>query len=113
VSIKDLANEPLLIFSRALDPQTYHQIEELFRHRGAVMNVALELESLLSMLNFVAIGSGCALLPDYLRCVSREGIVYRPLRGPNLVKTMAIVKKKGVGGLAGMFYQFVVHTFAK
>jgi len=108
VSIKDLSNEPLLIFSRILDPQTYHQIEELFLRRGAAMNVVLELESLLSMLNFVAMGSGCALLPDYLSGVVREGIVYKSLRGPNLVKRMAIVKKKGVGGLAGTFYQFVV-----
>ena len=48
-------------------------------------------------MNCVAIGSGCALLPDYLQCVTRAGIEYRPLRPPNIVKAMVIVKEKGQG----------------
>jgi len=108
VSVKALSHEPLLMFSRALDPQTHHQIEELFLRSGATMNVALELDSLLSMLNFVAIGSGCALLPDYLQTVSRHGIVYRPLRPMNTMKAMAVVKRKGKAGLAERFYRFAI-----
>jgi DNA-binding transcriptional LysR family regulator len=93
-----------------LDPQTHHQIEGLFLRKGAVMNIVLEVDSLLSMINFVAIGSGCALLPDYLRAIHREGIVYKRLRSPHLVKTMAIAKKKDKTGLAEAFYGFTVDS---
>jgi DNA-binding transcriptional LysR family regulator len=108
VSIKDLLHEPLILFPRALDPETYHEIEQLFLRAGGVMNVVYELETLLSVINFVAMGSGCSLLPDFTRIIRREGIVYKPLRGPNIVKTLAIVKKKGRGDLAEMFYRFTV-----
>jgi len=110
ISIQDLSNEPLVMFSRTLDPQTGHQIQDLFAQQNAMMNVVLELDSLLSILNFVAIGTGCALLPDYLRGVTREGVVYKPLRGTSLVKTMAIAKKKGVAGVAAKFYDFVTNN---
>ena len=110
VSVKNLSSQPLILFSRALDPRTPHQIEELFLRAGAVLNVVLELDSLLSMINFVAIGTGCALLPDYLRSISREGLVHKNLRGPNLSNTMAIVKKKEHEGLIDTFYRFAIDT---
>ena len=51
----------------------------------AVLNSAYELESSLSMINFVAMGSGCSLLPEYVRNIRQNGVVYKPLRPPNLV----------------------------
>jgi hypothetical protein len=38
-------------------------------HRG-------ELESSLSMINFVAMGVGCSLLPGYVRSIRQEGVVF-------------------------------------
>lgn len=108
VSITDLSHEPLILFIRALDPQTYHQIEQLFARVGAVLNVAYELDTTLSMINFTAMGSGCSLLPDYARGLHRDGIIYKPLRTPNLVKKLAVIKKKGRGDLAEAFVRFTV-----
>jgi DNA-binding transcriptional LysR family regulator len=112
VSIRDLSREPLILLSRALDPETYHQIEQLFSRAGAVMNVAYQLENSLSMINFVAMGSGCSLLPEYVRDIRQDGVVYKPLRSPNLVKTLAMIKNKGTSSeLANAFYRFAVETF--
>jgi DNA-binding transcriptional LysR family regulator len=112
VSIKDLAREPLIVISRTLDPETYYELEQLFRRAGAVMNVAYQLENSLSMINFVAMGSGCSLLPEYVRDIRQDGVVYKPLRPPNLVKTLAMIKNKGTSSeLANAFYRFAVETF--
>jgi DNA-binding transcriptional LysR family regulator len=76
-----------------------------------VMNVAYQLENSLSMINFVAMGSGCSLLPEYVRNIRQNGVVYKPLRPPNLVKTLAMIKNKATSSdLANAFYQFAIDT---
>jgi LysR family hca operon transcriptional activator len=108
VSVKSLAREPMILPSRVLHPDTYHQIEERFTRVGATMNVVYQLETSLAMINFVAMGVGCTLLPEYVRSIRQEGVVYRPLRPPNLLKTLAIIKKKGRADLAESFCRFTV-----
>jgi DNA-binding transcriptional LysR family regulator len=108
VSIKDLSNEPLILHARALDPESFQQIEQLFLRAGATMNVIYQLDTSLSMINFVSMGIGCSLLPGYAARIHVDGIVYKPLRPSTMVKTLAIIKKKGKGGLAESFYRFTV-----
>jgi DNA-binding transcriptional LysR family regulator len=108
ISIKDLSKEPLIMFPQSLDPELFHRIEQLFLEAGAVINVAYQLESLVSVLNFVAMGIGCSILPDYIRMLPRKGVIYKSLRSPNLIKTLGIIKKRGAGGLAESFYSFAV-----
>jgi DNA-binding transcriptional LysR family regulator len=113
ISIKDLSGEPLILLSRALDPETYRDIEMLFRRAGATMNVVYELENSLSMINFVAMGCGCSVLPDYTRAIRQDGVVHLPLNPPNLVKTLAVIKRKGRGGVAETFFQFAADNLPK
>src|SRR5882757_3375773 len=107
VAIKQLSHEPLVLFPRALDPETYNQIEQLFLAAGAAMNVVLETGTFLSGVNFVSLGIGCSFLGEYARRVKWDGVVYRPL-DPQLVKTVAIIKKKRRGELVEAFYQFTI-----
>jgi hypothetical protein len=44
------------------------------------MNIACELDGTPQMINFVAIGIGCTILPDYVRSIIRDGVVYKTLR---------------------------------
>ncbi len=113
ISVKDLSGEPLILLSRVLDPETFRDIETLFRDAGARMNVAYELENSLSMINFVAMGCGCSMLPDYTRAIRQEGVVHRPLTPPNLVKTLAVIKRKDRGDIAEMFFHFVADSLAE
>jgi DNA-binding transcriptional LysR family regulator len=111
VSIGDLAGEPLILFPRAIDPESYRQIEQMFLREQAPMNVLYELETSLSMISFVAMGVGCSLLPSYTRCIRVPGVVYKPLRPPQMVTTLAIVKKSRTSGFADSFYRFAVEHF--
>jgi DNA-binding transcriptional LysR family regulator len=108
VSIKDLSHEPLILFPRSLDPETYTQIEQLFSKVGATMNVMLETGTFLSGINFVSLGIGCSFLGDYARRVKWDNVVYKKLEPANLVKTVAIIKKQRRSDLVEAFYQFTV-----
>jgi DNA-binding transcriptional LysR family regulator len=113
VSIKQLSHEPLILFPRAADPESYIQIEQLFRHAGAVLNVAYELETLLSMIGFVAMGCGCSILPDYVRGIPRQGVAYKRLRPSGIFKSMGVIKKKQATDLAESFFRYTVANAAQ
>jgi DNA-binding transcriptional LysR family regulator len=112
VSIRQLSREPMILPSRTLHEEVHEEIARAFRRARAVLNSAYELESSLSMINFVAMGVGCSLLPSYVSSIRQEGVVFRPLRSPQIVKTLALIKKKGRKGLADAFFQFARRTLA-
>ena len=112
VSIRQLSREPMILPSRTLHEEVHEEITRAFKRAHAVLNSAYELESSLSMINFVAMGVGCSLLPSYVRSIRQEGVVFRPLRSPQIVKTLALIKKKGRKGLAEAFFQFARQTLA-
>ena len=75
------------------------------------MNVVYEFDLLLSIVNFVGMGSGCSILPHCSRRIL-DGVVYKSLQAPNVVKTLAIIKKKGRSDLAETFYRFTIESLA-
>lgn len=111
VSFADLSGEPLVLYSRELDPDSFRQIEEHFRCANAVMHVAYELESSHSMINFVAAGNGCCIVPEYVRGFRPGEVVCKPLGPSDIVRTLAIAKTKGREGLVESFYGFAVDAF--
>jgi DNA-binding transcriptional LysR family regulator len=110
ISTKQLSQEPLILIPRDLDPESRRQIEGLFQRTGATMNVAYELETLLSVIGFVAMGCGCGILPRYVRNLTRKGVVFKRLRSPNVLKSLAIVKRKKASDLAQTFFEFASRT---
>jgi len=112
ISIKDLSHEPLILFPRVEYPYAFYEIEQLFLSEGAAMNVVYELETALSVINFVAMGIGCSLLPDYWRRIRDNDVVYRDIRPPNIVKTLGMIKKKGRTGLPDIFYRFTAENIS-
>jgi len=113
VSIKDLSNEPLIFFPSFIYPDTHRRIERLFLSAGAVMNVVYELDTSPSVINFVAMGSGCSLLPAYVSNIRHDGVVYRPLAPPKITVALAMIKKKGKGGIADSIYRYTKTIFPK
>lgn len=108
IAIKDLTGERLVLFPRELFSDAYHQIEQLFLMSGARMIVAHELETPLSVLNFVAMGVGCSVLPEYVRLIKHDGVVCKLLQPPTLVKRLAMIKRKDRGNQPDSFFQFTV-----
>jgi LysR family transcriptional regulator, hca operon transcriptional activator len=112
VSIADLSNEPLIFFPKSIYPDTHTSVERLFMSAGSVMNVIYELENSVSMINFVALGSGCTLLPGYARRIPHEGVTFRPLKPPNISLWLAMIKRKSRGGIADEICSFTVETIS-
>lgn len=113
VSVKELSADPLILLSRALDPNTYREIEHMFAQARAPMNIAYELENSVAMINFVAMGAGASILPAYAQSIRQEGVIYKELGAPGMVKTLAIIKKKGAGGLAKRFFEFTAERLSE
>lgn len=111
VTVKDLSREPMILPARPGAASTRHEIEQMFMRTGAVLNVAYELENSVAMVNFVAMGCGCSLLPDYVRNFRQNGVVYRKLAAPSMINTLAIIKRKGAGGLTDSFFRYTVQNF--
>lgn len=112
VSLHDLSGEPLIVPSRTADPNTFDQLSAAFSHAGARLNVSYELGNAVSMINFVAMGIGCALLADYARDIRQEGVVFRPLAAPGLSKTLAMVRRTDGRALSDTFYRFTIDRVA-
>jgi DNA-binding transcriptional LysR family regulator len=112
INFEDLSGEPLILYSRISDPDSFRQIEQHFADARAVMNVVYELESSFAMINFVAMGNGCSIVPEYAAGILRDGTVCRPLGPPSIMRTLAVAKRKDSGILAESFYRFAVEQFA-
>jgi DNA-binding transcriptional LysR family regulator len=106
LSVADLSGEPLILFSRGRDPDSFHQIEEMFAKASAQLNVTYEFDLLLSVINFVAMGIGLSLLPDYHQRIGMPGVVFRPLKPARFIKRLAIVKPREARGAAEVFFRF-------
>jgi DNA-binding transcriptional LysR family regulator len=111
MDVGELSGKPMVLIRRALDPESFRQIEELFKTSKSRMSVAYELETLPSVLGFVAMGCGYSILPEYVRGLSREGVVYRNLSSPNTTKQLAVVKHKGSSPLVEDFYRLICESF--
>ena len=106
LSVADLSGEPLILFSRGRDPDSFHQIEEMFAKANAQLNVTYEFDLMLSVINFVAMGIGLSLLPDYHQRIGMPGVVFRPLKPARFIKRLAIVKPREARGAAEVFFRF-------
>jgi DNA-binding transcriptional LysR family regulator len=95
ISIRDLDQEPFLQVSSTQNPELRREIEQLFNREDCALNVVYDLDNAFSMIGFVAMGIGCGLVPDYACNFQHPGVVFRPLAGTGLSKTVAIVHKSG------------------
>lgn len=77
VSLASLAEEPLVIVSRDLEPYFYEQIMCLFHGEGLSPRVAQEVGQLPISLSLISEGVGVGLGPASVQKVNRMGVVYR------------------------------------
>lgn len=111
VSFDALSRVPLVMYSRALEPQLFRQVRRQFERANAVMHVIEECDTYLAIVNFVAQNRVCAIVPA---CVSRLGllgVVYRPLALPRITCSLAMVTKLTRNALAETFHQFALSVF--
>ncbi len=95
VSLEEIANVPLVFFTRQLIPGFHAQIVELFQRVGAFPKVAQHAVHLQTIVGLVASGVGIAILPASAERVSREGVVYRALDVPDTTSWMGLAWVEG------------------
>lgn len=69
----------VIIYPSQPRPSYADQLLSLFRDHGCYPNKIVEVREVQTALGLVASGSGCAIVPESMRHLQRDDIVYRPL----------------------------------
>src|SRR5580658_1645202 len=80
ISLRDVADAPLVIFPRRLAPGFYDIIMDCYGVAGLTPRIGQEAIQMQTIVSLVSAGMGVALVPQSLRNLRRTGVVYRPLR---------------------------------
>ncbi|RFU46086.1 LysR family transcriptional regulator [Paraburkholderia sp. DHOC27] len=80
LSLRDVADAPLVIFPRRLAPGFYDIIMDCYGVAGLTPRIGQEAIQMQTIVSLVSAGMGVALVPQSLRNLRRTGVVYRPLR---------------------------------
>ncbi|ABM38175.1 LysR family transcriptional regulator [Polaromonas naphthalenivorans] len=89
LALKDLLDQPLVIFPRRILPSLYDAIFAMYHAAGYLPCVAQEAIQMQTIVNLVSAGIGVAWVPDSVRQFQRPGVVYRE---------PAVAKGQGVPG---------------
>lgn len=80
VELRELANEPLVAYSRAEYPEYHATLGELFATVGAAPRIAEEHDSAPSLIAAAEIGRGLAIVPECLGILAGGRLKFRPLQ---------------------------------
>jgi LysR family transcriptional regulator, benzoate and cis,cis-muconate-responsive activator of ben and cat genes len=83
-TLRDLANEPLIIYPNAPRPSYADQVLSFYRDNGIEPKVAFEVRELQTALGLVAAAAGICLVPHSVRKLGRSDIVFVDLNEPGL-----------------------------
>jgi DNA-binding transcriptional LysR family regulator len=90
VRLASLADEAFVMFSRHYSPNYYDSIIATCRGAGFSPRVLHEVRSVASQIAFVGCGQGIALVPDSLKKMAADNVVFRPLKESITVVTTAV-----------------------
>ncbi|WP_321952350.1 LysR family transcriptional regulator [Paraburkholderia bannensis] len=79
VSLREIAEAPLVVFPRHLAPGFFDTIMDCYGAAGLAPRVGQEAIQMQTIVSLVSAGMGVALVPQSLRHLRRTGVVYRPL----------------------------------
>jgi DNA-binding transcriptional LysR family regulator len=84
LALRELANEPLIIYPSAPRPSYADQVLSFYRDNGFEPQVAFEVRELQTALGLVAAAAGICLVPQSVRKLGRGDIVFIDLNEPRL-----------------------------
>lgn len=101
-----LSNETFILYKRPGAPGLYDTIITACRGAGFSPRVGQEAPRIISTLNLVAAGLGVSIVPESLRRLQMDGVVYRPLADdPQLVAPLILACRGG--GNAAAVQRFI------
>ncbi len=80
VSLKQLADEPLVIFPRRIGPRFQDLIFSCFHDAGIAPRIGQEAIQMQTIVSLVSAGMGIALVPQSVSNLKRPGVQYRALQ---------------------------------
>lgn len=104
ISLKQVASEPLVVYSRKDYPEYHELLDQLFRPGGRPPRIAGEHDSVTSLIAAVESGQGVALVPNCVACMVGPRLKLLPLR-PALppIPVAAIWRRASAGELVEKF----------
>ena len=79
ISVAELANERLILFSEAVSPDYFRVIRGMCQRAGFDPELRHEVRHWLSVLSLVAAGQGVSLVPACLERAGMQGLEFRPI----------------------------------
>ena len=100
VSSKACADEPFVFFSRARDVAVWEKAMTLCEKAGFKPRVVQEANGVIAIVGLVASGIGISILPESVKSVALEGVVYRRLRDPDAVVPLMLAFRESENPVA-------------
>jgi LysR family transcriptional regulator, benzoate and cis,cis-muconate-responsive activator of ben and cat genes len=94
ITLEKIAAEPLIGFRRKDYPEFYIGLERIFRPLGIKPRIAVECDSISSLITEVETGRGVALALPVFKHVVGKRLLYRPLSGIKDVISVGIARVK-------------------
>jgi DNA-binding transcriptional LysR family regulator len=94
LSITALADKPMIMFRRTLNPLFYDQIIKVCRDAGFTPKIAFEGTDVFSAFNLVEAGLGLALFPASVLSEKPKGLVFREIHPPVMQAECGVVYRR-------------------
>ena len=114
VSLAEVAQQPLVVYSRAEYPEAHDQLEQMFAGIKAKPRIAEEHDGVASLIAAVESGAGVALVPESIGCISGPRLkLVRVVPAPEPLIVGAAWTKDGLTPAAERFLEVAKQVMAK
>ena len=96
VDLKELRSTPFIVLSEKLYPGTRAWLKRICEHAGFAPKIAHTVDRVPTLLSFVGLGLGAALLPEACRKLPHEGVIFSPLAEPITSRTDLLWKRSNL-----------------
>lgn len=102
IALADLRNEDF-VFLRLKDSRFARYLQDCCVQAGFAPNITQQVVESYSLLSLVAAGLGVALVPESLKALCRQGVVYRPLADPGPVADVMVLYREDRSAVVDRF----------
>ncbi len=90
LAMADLRDQPFIVHSGRRDSVMFDSVVKLCRAAGVEPTIRHEVDETSTLITLVAGGLGVAVVPEPVRALQLDGVVYRPLTDPGAVTSLAV-----------------------
>ncbi len=94
VDLRELRNDPLLLFPRSIGSSLYDTVLQAFRKKGVEPVLGQAAPQIASVVNLVAADLGFSIVPASMAQVQVKGVVYRPIAGDAPMARLSLAYSK-------------------